>query len=93
MYLYVHENTHNPTHLNPPTSLAPPALVEQTGRPTQQRCALTANITTGPATANTLADYQGALVAVTHDRRMRSRFTGSHLELRNGRITTHQASP
>ncbi|MEV6521730.1 TlrC/CarA/OleB/SrmB family ABC-F type ribosomal protection protein [Longispora sp. NPDC051575] len=32
-----------------------------------------------------LAAYQGALVLVTHDRRMRSRFTGSHLRLRAGR--------
>ncbi|MFI9587063.1 TlrC/CarA/OleB/SrmB family ABC-F type ribosomal protection protein [Streptomyces sp. NPDC052236] len=39
-----------------------------------------------------LADYQGALVVVTHDRRMRSRFTGSHLELRDGRIAARQAA-
>ncbi|MEV0375090.1 TlrC/CarA/OleB/SrmB family ABC-F type ribosomal protection protein [Streptomyces sp. NPDC050636] len=39
-----------------------------------------------------LADYQGALVVVTHDRRMRSRSTGSHLELRDGRIATCQAA-
>ncbi|GIH98497.1 ABC transporter ATP-binding protein [Planobispora takensis] len=32
-----------------------------------------------------LAGYAGALVVVTHDRRMRSRFTGSRLELRDGR--------
>ncbi|MFB4320108.1 TlrC/CarA/OleB/SrmB family ABC-F type ribosomal protection protein [Actinomadura sp. 21ATH] len=32
-----------------------------------------------------LAMYEGALVVVTHDRRMRSRFTGSRLELRGGR--------
>ncbi|MEV4565007.1 TlrC/CarA/OleB/SrmB family ABC-F type ribosomal protection protein [Nonomuraea sp. NPDC049419] len=31
-----------------------------------------------------LASYQGALVIVTHDRRLRATFTGSHLELRNG---------
>ncbi|WP_433256738.1 TlrC/CarA/OleB/SrmB family ABC-F type ribosomal protection protein [Streptosporangium sp. CA-135522] len=33
-----------------------------------------------------LTGYQGALVIVTHDRRMRSRFAGSHLLLREGRI-------
>ncbi|GAU69175.1 probable ABC transporter ATP-binding protein [Streptomyces sp. NBRC 110611] len=33
-----------------------------------------------------LADYRGAVVVVTHDRRMRSRFTGSHLALRDGRV-------
>ncbi|TYB56405.1 ABC-F family ATP-binding cassette domain-containing protein [Nonomuraea sp. PA05] len=31
-----------------------------------------------------LATYRGALVIVTHDRRMRASFTGSHLELRAG---------
>ena len=31
-----------------------------------------------------LADYPGALVLVTHDRRMRSRFTGSRMEVRDG---------
>ncbi|GGS81113.1 ribosomal protection-like ABC-F family protein [Nonomuraea spiralis] len=31
-----------------------------------------------------LARYRGALVIVTHDRRMRAAFTGSHLELRAG---------
>ncbi|MEW2356411.1 TlrC/CarA/OleB/SrmB family ABC-F type ribosomal protection protein [Spirillospora sp. NPDC029432] len=31
-----------------------------------------------------LAVYEGALVVVTHDRRMRDRFTGSRLELRGG---------
>lgn len=36
-----------------------------------------------------LTDYQGALVLVTHDRRMRSRFTGSHLTLNSGRIESH----
>ncbi|MGI5350973.1 TlrC/CarA/OleB/SrmB family ABC-F type ribosomal protection protein [Streptomyces sp. CA-250714] len=40
-----------------------------------------------------LADYRGALVVVTHDRRMRSRFTGSHLMLRDGRIAAYQAPP
>ena len=34
-----------------------------------------------------LASYQGALVIVTHDRRMRARFTGTHLALRDGRVT------
>ncbi|MFE0187943.1 TlrC/CarA/OleB/SrmB family ABC-F type ribosomal protection protein [Streptomyces sp. NPDC058989] len=38
-----------------------------------------------------LADYQGALVIVTHDRRMRSRFTGSHLALRNGEVARFRA--
>ncbi len=33
-----------------------------------------------------LTSYAGALVVVTHDRRMRSRFTGSHLVLRDGRV-------
>ncbi|WBB65537.1 TlrC/CarA/OleB/SrmB family ABC-F type ribosomal protection protein [Micromonospora sp. WMMD812] len=33
-----------------------------------------------------LADYPGAVVTVTHDRRMRARFTGTHLELRAGRV-------
>ncbi|GAA3795287.1 ABC-F family ATP-binding cassette domain-containing protein [Streptomyces phyllanthi] len=33
-----------------------------------------------------LADYAGALVLVTHDRRMRTRFTGSRLELREGAV-------
>ncbi|MET8864488.1 TlrC/CarA/OleB/SrmB family ABC-F type ribosomal protection protein [Nonomuraea sp. NPDC004580] len=31
-----------------------------------------------------LASYAGALVIVTHDRRLRATFTGRHLELRNG---------
>ncbi|WP_406098557.1 TlrC/CarA/OleB/SrmB family ABC-F type ribosomal protection protein [Streptomyces sp. NBC_01013] len=34
-----------------------------------------------------LARYAGALVLVTHDRRMRSRFTGTRLELREGAVT------
>jgi macrolide transport system ATP-binding/permease protein len=34
-----------------------------------------------------LAGYEGAVMLVTHDRRMRSRFTGSHLELREGVVT------
>ncbi|CAM5340605.1 TlrC/CarA/OleB/SrmB family ABC-F type ribosomal protection protein [Streptomyces aurantiogriseus] len=33
-----------------------------------------------------LADYTGALVLVTHDRRMRERFTGTRLELREGAV-------
>ncbi|GIH92201.1 TlrC/CarA/OleB/SrmB family ABC-F type ribosomal protection protein [Planobispora siamensis] len=37
-----------------------------------------------------LAGYEGALVVVTHDRRMRSRFTGSRLELRDGRVAELQ---
>ncbi|GLW99951.1 TlrC/CarA/OleB/SrmB family ABC-F type ribosomal protection protein [Microtetraspora sp. NBRC 16547] len=39
-----------------------------------------------------LAGYQGALVVVTHDRRMRSRFTGSHLTLRDGRVAEFQVT-
>jgi macrolide transport system ATP-binding/permease protein len=31
-----------------------------------------------------LMSYSGAVVVVTHDRRMRTRFTGTHLELRTG---------
>ncbi|WP_327685759.1 TlrC/CarA/OleB/SrmB family ABC-F type ribosomal protection protein [Streptomyces sp. NBC_00467] len=34
-----------------------------------------------------LTGYEGALVLVTHDRRMRSRFTGTRLELREGAVT------
>ncbi|MEV6976054.1 TlrC/CarA/OleB/SrmB family ABC-F type ribosomal protection protein [Kitasatospora sp. NPDC093806] len=34
-----------------------------------------------------LAGYAGAVVVVTHDRRLRSRFTGAHLELAAGRVT------
>jgi macrolide transport system ATP-binding/permease protein len=33
-----------------------------------------------------LVGYRGALVVVTHDRRMRSRFVGAHLELCRGRV-------
>ncbi|GAA3107689.1 TlrC/CarA/OleB/SrmB family ABC-F type ribosomal protection protein [Streptomyces echinatus] len=33
-----------------------------------------------------LAGYRGAVVVVTHDRRMRDRFTGRHLELDAGRL-------
>ncbi|WP_435091622.1 ribosomal protection-like ABC-F family protein [Micromonospora aurantiaca (nom. illeg.)] len=36
---------------------------------------------------NALTDYEGSLVIVTHDRRMRAAFTGSHLELKAGRAT------
>ncbi|UFS97207.1 TlrC/CarA/OleB/SrmB family ABC-F type ribosomal protection protein [Nocardia huaxiensis] len=35
-----------------------------------------------------LADYPGAVVLVTHDRRMRSRFTGRRLELDSGALTS-----
>ncbi|MFG2628910.1 TlrC/CarA/OleB/SrmB family ABC-F type ribosomal protection protein [Streptomyces sp. NPDC048473] len=38
-----------------------------------------------------LAGYPGAVVVVTHDRRMRARFTGNHLELSAGRITQHRS--
>ncbi|MEO3749972.1 ABC-F family ATP-binding cassette domain-containing protein [Streptomyces sp. B6B3] len=38
-----------------------------------------------------LVGYAGALVVVTHDRRMRSRFTGSHLVLRDGRVAERRA--
>ncbi|MCG0283761.1 TlrC/CarA/OleB/SrmB family ABC-F type ribosomal protection protein [Streptomyces sp. PSAA01] len=37
-----------------------------------------------------LADYRGAVVVVTHDRRMRIRFSGTHLELNAGHFTEHQ---
>ncbi|MEH1125603.1 TlrC/CarA/OleB/SrmB family ABC-F type ribosomal protection protein [Micromonospora sp. CPCC 206061] len=37
-----------------------------------------------------LAEYPGAVVIVTHDRRMRARFTGTHLELRAGRVAQLQ---
>lgn len=33
-----------------------------------------------------LADYRGALVVVTHDRRMRERFRGNRLEVRDGAV-------
>ncbi|MER6814715.1 ribosomal protection-like ABC-F family protein [Spirillospora sp. NPDC000708] len=39
-----------------------------------------------------LDGYQGALVIVTHDRRMRASFTGRRLELRDGRVTDEQAA-
>ncbi|WP_068924861.1 ribosomal protection-like ABC-F family protein [Planobispora rosea] len=35
-----------------------------------------------------LAEYRGALVVVSHDRRFRSGFTGTRLSLREGRLTT-----
>ncbi|MBF6237104.1 TlrC/CarA/OleB/SrmB family ABC-F type ribosomal protection protein [Nocardia otitidiscaviarum] len=35
-----------------------------------------------------LTDYPGAVVLVTHDRRMRDRFTGRHLELCSGAVHT-----
>jgi macrolide transport system ATP-binding/permease protein len=34
-----------------------------------------------------LADYTGAVLLVTHDRRMRARFTGTRLELREGAVS------
>ncbi|GAA4052271.1 ABC-F family ATP-binding cassette domain-containing protein [Nonomuraea soli] len=37
-----------------------------------------------------LVDYPGALVIVTHDRRMRSRFTGTHVELDAGKIVARR---
>jgi macrolide transport system ATP-binding/permease protein len=37
-----------------------------------------------------LAGYPGAVVIVTHDRRMRTRFTGTHLELNAGHIARLQ---
>lgn len=40
-----------------------------------------------------LAGYRGAVVIVTHDRRMRSRFTGRHMELRAGhRVELQEAT-
>ncbi|MET9295924.1 TlrC/CarA/OleB/SrmB family ABC-F type ribosomal protection protein [Streptomyces sp. NPDC003077] len=39
-----------------------------------------------------LTGYQGAVVVVTHDRRMRSRFTGSHVELREGRVVAFEGA-
>ncbi|SCG64739.1 TlrC/CarA/OleB/SrmB family ABC-F type ribosomal protection protein [Micromonospora coxensis] len=33
-----------------------------------------------------LVDYQGAVVVVTHDRRMRARFAATHLQLRAGHV-------
>ncbi|MDF3145753.1 MULTISPECIES: TlrC/CarA/OleB/SrmB family ABC-F type ribosomal protection protein [unclassified Streptomyces] len=37
-----------------------------------------------------LTGYRGAVVVVTHDRRMRTRFTGTHLELSAGRVAQLQ---
>ncbi|MFJ3279468.1 TlrC/CarA/OleB/SrmB family ABC-F type ribosomal protection protein [Streptomyces halstedii] len=37
-----------------------------------------------------LACYQGAVVVVTHDRRMRTRFTGRHVELNAGHVAQFQ---
>ncbi|MFJ4582475.1 TlrC/CarA/OleB/SrmB family ABC-F type ribosomal protection protein [Streptomyces echinatus] len=39
-----------------------------------------------------LAGYRGAVVVVTHDRRMRDRFTGRHLELNAGRLARAEQS-
>ena len=33
-----------------------------------------------------LVDYPGAVVVVTHDRRMRARFAAAHLQLRAGQV-------
>ncbi|MFE0099101.1 ABC-F family ATP-binding cassette domain-containing protein [Streptomyces sp. NPDC059009] len=40
-----------------------------------------------------LERYEGALVLVTHDRRTRSRFRGSHLALDGGRSTSPRSAP
>ncbi|MFJ9736536.1 hypothetical protein [Streptomyces sp. NPDC101166] len=53
------------------TALEPPA-VRRTSACRQRNSALTG--------------YQGTVVVVTHDRRMRSRFNGAHLTLRNGHM-------
>lgn len=39
-----------------------------------------------------LVDYRGAVVVVTHDRRMRSRFTGARLTMDHGRVVEFRAS-
>ncbi|MFJ2953230.1 TlrC/CarA/OleB/SrmB family ABC-F type ribosomal protection protein [Streptomyces sp. NPDC087270] len=39
-----------------------------------------------------LAHYQGAVVVVTHDRRMRTRFTGRHVELDAGHVAPPRPS-
>ncbi|SHN47692.1 TlrC/CarA/OleB/SrmB family ABC-F type ribosomal protection protein [Cryptosporangium aurantiacum] len=36
-----------------------------------------------------LADYEGSVVIVTHDRRMRAAFAGSHVEVDAGEVTCH----
>ncbi|MEU6010327.1 TlrC/CarA/OleB/SrmB family ABC-F type ribosomal protection protein [Streptomyces sp. NPDC047453] len=40
-----------------------------------------------------LACYQGAVVVVSHDRRMRSRFTGRHMELNAGHVAQFHEAP
>ncbi|MEV5012419.1 TlrC/CarA/OleB/SrmB family ABC-F type ribosomal protection protein [Streptomyces sp. NPDC055692] len=40
-----------------------------------------------------LACYRGAVVVVTHDRRMRSRFTGRHMELNAGHVAQFHEAP
>ncbi|MFF9352062.1 TlrC/CarA/OleB/SrmB family ABC-F type ribosomal protection protein [Streptomyces sp. NPDC014734] len=40
-----------------------------------------------------LACYQGAVVVVTHDRRMRTRFTGRHVELNAGHVAQSVRHP
>ncbi|MGW4821483.1 TlrC/CarA/OleB/SrmB family ABC-F type ribosomal protection protein [Streptomyces sp. NPDC004227] len=40
-----------------------------------------------------LACYQGAVVVVTHDRRVRSRFTGRHMELNAGHVAQFHEAP
>ncbi|WP_395298127.1 TlrC/CarA/OleB/SrmB family ABC-F type ribosomal protection protein [Kitasatospora hibisci] len=40
-----------------------------------------------------LTDYPGAVVIVTHDRRLRADFTGSRLELDSGHRTRHSGAP
>jgi macrolide transport system ATP-binding/permease protein len=39
-----------------------------------------------------LTAYEGALVIVSHDRRMRAAFAGSHVELKAGRATPPQVA-
>ncbi|WP_328698404.1 TlrC/CarA/OleB/SrmB family ABC-F type ribosomal protection protein [Streptomyces sp. NBC_00342] len=39
-----------------------------------------------------LARYRGAVVVVTHDRRMRTRFTGRHVQLNAGHVAEFQAT-
>ncbi|CAL9354367.1 ABC-F family ATP-binding cassette domain-containing protein [Streptomyces sp. Tu 3180] len=40
-----------------------------------------------------LALYPGAVVIVTHDRRLRSRFTGDRVEVRDGRLLSESPTP